>query len=86
MTGTILTTETSDPNSDRILEQNELIRNENLVTQRPDLHWSLSLPEFEYHMLIRKNPDLGSPDSGISTRAWKKYIASSESRPYRVTG
>ena len=85
VTGSILTVETSDPNSDRILKQNELLRNESIVKQKDDLHWSLSFPEFDYHMLLRRKPDLASPDAEISTRAWKKYISSSESKPYRVT-
>ena len=82
----ILSVETTAPGSDAILAQNQLIQNEGLVQQKQDLHWSLSIPEFDYAIMVQTNPDLESHDFEIKTRAWKKYIASSESRPYRVTG
>ena len=85
VSGNILTIETSDPNSDRILAENQKWRNEGLIKKRPDLHFAISMPEFEYYMLMRRYPDLDSKDSEICTKAWKKWIASSESRPYRVT-
>ena len=33
--------------------------------------------------LTRANPDLISPDAGIKTNAWHKFMHSSESRIYR---
>lgn len=81
-----MTTETTSPGSAAIIEQNALIRAEGLVTNKADLHFALSIPEFDYHLLVRANPDLEAPDRDIKGAAWKRYIASSESKPYRVTG
>ena len=82
----ILQVETSDPGAAGALATNQKLRQEGVVGKRPDMHWTLSLPEFEYYMLIKKYPDLNSPDHEIKTRAWKTYLRSAESKPYRVMG
>ena len=78
-------TATLDPQAERILEENKGIRNSGIVKQKADMHWALSLPRIAHANLLKKYPDLASDDGEISTRAWKKFIASSESKPYRVT-
>lgn len=45
---------------------------------------ALMIPELDYHVLMIKNPDLNSKDAEIQTRAWKKFILSPESLPYRT--
>lgn len=47
--------------------------------------WALSIPHADYWNLVAANPDLNSPDKGIMNRAWRKFTASAESLPYRVT-
>ena len=44
---------------------------------------ALTIPQHDYMRLTRANPDLISPDAGIKTNAWKKFMRSSESRIYR---
>lgn len=43
----------------------------------------LSIPQLDFQKLIRLNPDLISPDAIEQTKAWKKFMLSSESEPYR---
>jgi len=45
---------------------------------------ALSIPPGHYMALIRANPDLNSPDAKVQTAAWRRFIASPESLPYRV--
>lgn len=45
---------------------------------------ALSIPEFDYYVLQQRFPDLKSPDHEIRLKAWKKFIASPLSEPYRV--
>jgi hypothetical protein len=46
--------------------------------------WQLSIPELDLMLLKRKYPELNSKDNDMKTRAWKRFLASSESKPYRV--
>lgn len=78
-------TATFDPNARRILEENEGIRNSGIVEQKADMHWALSMTPMQHAQLCKRYPDLASHDSEIHAKAWKKFIASSESKPYRVT-
>jgi hypothetical protein len=77
--------ETWDDREHAVLAENERWRNEGVIKNRPDIHFELSLPEFTYYMMVRNNPDLESEDHDIKSRAWKRFIASDESKPYRVT-
>jgi hypothetical protein len=78
-------TATFDPNAKRILEENEGIRNSGIVEQKGDMHWALSMTQMQHAQLCRRYPDLASHDGEIHGKAWKKFLASSESKPYRVT-
>ena len=75
-----------DTHHDPSMEYIQRVRNEDIVDPSfaPDSMMELQIPEMAYHLLIRKHPDLGSNDNDIATKAWKKFIASSESKPYRV--
>ena len=44
---------------------------------------ALTIPQHDFQRLTKINPDLISPDAGIQTRAWQKFMQSSESRIYR---
>ena len=44
---------------------------------------ALTIPQLDFMRLTRANPDLISPDAGIKTNAWHRFMRSSESRIYR---
>lgn len=44
----------------------------------------LSIPELDFYVLKHRFPDLASPDNEIRTRAYKKFLASPLSEPYRI--
>jgi hypothetical protein len=44
----------------------------------------LSIPELDFYVITSRYPDLMSPDAEISTKAWNKFIRSSESAIYRT--
>ena len=44
----------------------------------------LNIPENHLYLLWKKYPELNSPDAGIKTRAWRRFLNSAESKPYRV--
>lgn len=45
---------------------------------------ALQIPPGHLHILKQKYPELTCWDKDIRTKAWKKFMASSESKPYRV--
>ena len=46
--------------------------------------WELRIPLNDYWPLLQKFPDLHSSDAETKTKAWRSFMASSESDPYRV--
>ena len=44
---------------------------------------ALTIPMLDLHRLFRIYPELKCPDAGIKTKAWLKFMRSSESEPYR---
>lgn len=76
--------ESIQPGATRMLEGIQVIRDNRLATE---LEWGrveLEIPTLQLDKLKRRYPDLGSPDSGIKLKAWKTFLRSAESRPYRV--
>ncbi len=72
-----------DTRRDQVLETNRQLRREGLK----DLsfgRWALSIPEIDYKALTRRNPALKSQDAVERTLAWKAFMASPDSIPYRV--
>ena len=70
---------------DAILERNHQLRI-NPGAQR-DLSFArqvLSIPELDHYYLMKKYPDLQSTDAKVKQRALAKFMASSESAPYKV--
>jgi hypothetical protein len=45
----------------------------------------LCIPEIMLRKLKRKYPELDSADRETKVRAWKKFLGTSESRPFRVS-
>ncbi len=45
----------------------------------------LCIPELELYNLKKRYPDLESKDKEIRVKAWKKYIATAEARPWKVS-
>lgn len=80
-----LTREVRSANQAAILDLNQRRRLEPDSMRKVD--WAraeLDIPEAHYHVLCSKYPDLKCWDKEIRSKAWDKFIASSESRPYRV--
>lgn len=79
----IIQVEQSQPNRDAILAQNALARKDNTTLS---LEWglfALNIPEYDLMLLKRNNPALAGPEPD-RTQAWKKFMQSSDSIPYRV--
>lgn len=77
----------SQPSAGLILARNqELRKNPEAIRPLQSMGWALSIPEADYYNLRRLNPDLAAPCALTRTVAWKKFIASPESLPYRVRG
>ena len=61
------------------------LRKEGGVRDRDGLgRLALTIPPGDYQALRRANPDLASSDAKVRTAAWKKFMRSPESLPYRV--
>jgi len=79
-----LVREHTQPNRRAVLEEVQTRRNNpgsvrDLSFARP----ALTIPELDWRRLVRANPDLKSPDAEIKTKAWMKFMNSSESLIYR---
>lgn len=75
----------SQPSRGFILERNARLRADPSGIRKLD--WgrpALTIPLEDLMHLKLKFPDLNSRDAEIRTRAWKKFLASGESRPYRI--
>ena len=81
----MLVSETTQPSQDAIKRDNaELRKNPEVLRDLDAMQWALQIPELDYHHLVKCNPALEDDDSATRTAAWKAFIASSESLPYRV--
>jgi hypothetical protein len=68
-----------------ILERNrETQRNPGAVKDLSFGRWALSIPELDHIHLVAKYPDLQSHHGPTKQAALAKFMASSESAPYRV--
>jgi hypothetical protein len=73
------------PTRDLVLQRNqELRKNPDALRKLEAMAWALSIPEVDYYHLRNKYPELKSPDALVRSLAWKAFIASAESVPYRV--
>ena len=69
----------------RVLEDNQRRRLSCVVPKSSWCEHALSIPEGDMQRLYSRYPELRCWDKDVRTRAWKRFLASSESRPYRVT-
>ena len=77
--------ETSQPLRSAILNDNaELRKNPGVLRKLDAMEWTLQIPEDDFGMLLKCNPALKHDDAEIRLAAWKAFIASPESMPYRV--
>ncbi len=75
----------AQPSEDTILQFNaELQKQPEALRKLTSMGWELNIPELHYHRLVKKYPALGSVDSKERTEAWRKFLGTSESDPYRV--
>jgi hypothetical protein len=68
----------------QVLEQARQLR---VDGTRPGTPWAgseLMIPELDYYVLVRRFPDLASPDAEIRLKAWKRFLGTSLADPYRV--
>ena len=71
--------------TDHILAENaEIRKNKPALRKMQAMEWSLQIPTLDYYNIIKANPDLTCADAEIRNKAWRKYIVSDESLPYRV--
>jgi hypothetical protein len=70
----------------QLLDGIQTVRQDRLARKMPWGEPSLEIPVVDLHFLKKANPDLESLDGEIKTKAWKKFLASPESLPYRVRG
>ena len=67
-----------------ILERNKDLQRNDALQDLSFGRWALSIPELDHHYMVKKYPDLQSQDGAIKNKALAKFMASSESAPYRV--
>lgn len=83
--GKQLTVVLEQPTRPLILDTTAELRKAGGAPDRPGLgRWALSVPFEDWVALREKYPDLASPDAQIKSRAWLAFIASAESKPYKV--
>ena len=66
-----------------ILRANEVLRRSE-ANKLDGMRWALRIPEDDYVALRARDPELASNERAVRDRAWSKFLASSESLPYRV--
>lgn len=82
-----LYTEIVQPDRDIILQRNQNLRNNPGVLQ--DLSFgrlAMTIPEEDYYDLKAKYPALSHPDPKERTKAWKRFMNTSEAKPFLVQG
>lgn len=85
MEGTHLVRTQVQPSQDIILDFNaELRKNKGALRHLSFAGLELNIPEIDFYVLLKKYPDLGCPDAEIKTKAWRKFIGTSESDKFRV--
>lgn len=84
----VLTRKLFQPGRRRELERAALLKREGVVEDRETFgRWCLSIPLEDYEYLTRwsiKWRDLGAPCNATREKAYRRFLASPDSRPYRV--
>ena len=85
MDGAKLVVKSMQPSRAAILNDNAEIRRNPLALRKLDaMQWALQIPTDDYDKLLGCNPDLTHTDAETRNAAWKAFIKSPESLPYRV--
>ena len=85
MEGTQLVRRVVQPSEPLILELNQQVRNDPGAVRK--MEWAkpyLNIPTRALYALWKKYPDLKSLHSHTRTKAWLRFLRSSESDPYRL--
>ena len=69
--------------SDTVLKVNQEIRRTQL-REMEAMQWSLPIPHADYKALLLLKPELDHYDAQARNLAWRSFIASDLSLPYRV--
>ncbi len=85
LTDSALTVTKCDASAAAVLENNQHRRLSGVVPKSSWCEHALSIPPGHLQRLYAKYPELKCWDTEVRSRAWKKFMASSESKPYRVT-
>jgi hypothetical protein len=72
------------PDRDRKMAEVARIRRERAARKMAWGQPALEIPELDLAMLKLRNPDLDAPDRATKLAAWRRFMASPESAPYRV--
>ena len=76
------------PTRNETMRQIRDVRENKLINKdaEPIGRWCLSIPHEDYRRLMRsaKWQELGAPDHETSQKAWRKFLCSPDSAPYRV--
>lgn len=78
-----LVRENYQPNRTAVLENTKRRRIEKINVDAPFGRNMLTIPQLDYQRLIKFYPALNSHDTVEQTKAWKKFLRSPESEPYR---
>jgi hypothetical protein len=79
-----LVVRTDQVNRGQILSGNAILRSQFRQRRTDGLRLALRIPDEDIGELRRKYPELASRDAETRSRAWARFIQSSESAPYRV--
>jgi len=77
--------ENYQPTRKAVLEEVKELRNLGVRFDVPFGRVALTIPQLDYQRLLKIYPDLGSADAHTSTKAWQKFMRSSESMPYHMS-
>ena len=78
-----LVRENYQPTRTAVLEAIKQRRNAGIMKDAPFGRCELSIPQLDYQRLIKAYPALNSFDTVEQTNAWKAFLRSPESEPYR---
>ena len=67
-----------------ILERNKDLQREDVLRDLTFGRWALSIPELDHRYLVKKYPELQAHDRATRDKALARFMASSESAPYKV--
>ena len=70
-------------NADLQIKINSEVR-KNALRKLETMEWALTIPPADYQVLMLLLPELQSKDAQVRDQAWRAFIKSDLSEPYRV--